>query len=863
MSMEASQEYQEMFDNYIEAASIGSGYARDSEQFIEMMRQGIPAETMDSYFKSAGMTVIKNSDGSYAYIGRPTIDPPASDNALSFNSNLQTGTSGTSGGGAYSNSAFSTEGGGTASDNIKAGTTKVFKDGALAAAGTKVLGVAGKAMSVVMAYNFGLNLGKWVEGALYDADPDFWDEHGMSTLDPDTWGQISSEIDNPAGRFAFNLLAGVRTPKDTGKPTLTMYADEDAQAYFAKWLVANGFFAGTKSETIPSNTVVAGTTLPPASRFAGTTYTQTIGGYENTDYNGHCGTFTYPNGDIADVYIGWHGDLGEKNINLVYTWVYNESTRPVLIIASKTAGTGYYKAATDTKLMEAGSGTKKQYTYNGEKVYYSVFTVSPDLFGYTVDVPGVVDTTNGDYKKIAWYLLYGDNFNTTTTGKTGVSDQSNATIFNPSGLTADSTIADYRDAIRAQFPDLYNNRIEYSVAQPDGSTKVYTYIPIPVADGFYQNTNQPVGNPDTKYQGNYDYDGSNMSDTLISTLLNWLTNEKPANLTNPKDYTGTTTPPNAPDTGSGNSPAFVPVTGKASSLYAIYNPTLAQLNSLGAWLWSSDFIDQILKLFSDPMQAIIGLHKIFATPATGAEQNIKVGYLDSGVPSKIVTEQYTTIDCGTVDCAEYFGNVFDYSPYTNIQIYLPFIGIVDLSTSDVMRSKVHVVYHVDVLSGACLAEIKVTRDNYGGTLYQYAGNASVTMPISSGSYIGVISNVVGVAARAVSGFAVGGVAGAAFGGISGALGAHGGTQVQHSGGFSGNAGAMGIKKPYLIIERPQTEIAEKAGTLQGYGSNKYVSLSECTGYTRVKAVHVDKIEKATSAEKDMIEEALKTGVIFK
>ena len=252
MALEASQEYQEMFDNYIEAASIGSGYARDSEQFIEMMRQGIPAETMDSYFKSAGMTVIKNSDGSYAYIGRPTIDPPAYDNALSFNSNLQTGTSGTSGGGAYSSSAFSTEGGGTASDNIKAGTTKVFKDGALAAAGTKVLGVAGKAMSAVMAYNFGLNLGKLVDGALYDADPDFWDEHGMSTLDPDTWGQISSEIDNPAGRFAFNLLAGVRTPKETGKPTLTMYADEDAQAYFAKWLALNGFFTEQEQYTYPT-----------------------------------------------------------------------------------------------------------------------------------------------------------------------------------------------------------------------------------------------------------------------------------------------------------------------------------------------------------------------------------------------------------------------------------------------------------------------------------------------------------------------------------------------------------------------------------------------------------------------------------
>lgn len=849
MALEASQEYQEMFDNYIEAASIGSGYARDSEQFIEMMRQGIPAETMDSYFKSAGMTVIKNSDGSYAYIGRPTIDPPASDNALSFNSNLQTGTSGTSGGGAYSSSAFSTEGGGTASDNIKAGTTKVFKDGALAAAGTKVLGVAGKAMSTVMAYNFGLNLGKMVDGALYDADPEFWNEKGMQSLDPDTWGQISSEIDNPAGRFAFNLLAGVRTPKETGKPTLTMYADENAQAYFAKWLVANGFFAPTQesvttSDQIPNLTVDP--PLPCSTISEGFEWTQGTYKYKVTHAQGNLKAFRV---------------------------LYSASIRAQLV---------YVASDKPFSVTRNGKGISYEIERAAGKTAYYVFDSTfdswkgsssepvPQIDGFWTNDPydGHKPTAydirlNGTYTNAATAVLMMYGSVISSGGMTGVQNQNGATIFDPGSLTADSTIADYRDAIRAQFPDLYNNRIEYSVAQPDGSTKVYTYIPIPIADGFYHNTNQPVGDADTRYQGNYDYNGSNMSDTLISTLLNWLTNEKPSNLVNPNDYTGTTTPPNAPDTGSGNGPAFVPVTGKASSLYAIYNPTLAQLNSLGAWLWSSDFIDQILKLFSDPMQAIIGLHKVFATPATGAEQNIKVGYLDSGVPSKIVTEQYTTIDCGTVDCAEYFGNVFDYSPYTNIQIYLPFIGIVDLSTSDVMRSKVHVVYHVDVLSGACLAEIKVTRDNYGGTLYQYAGNASVTMPISSGSYIGVISNVVGVAARAVSGFTVGGVAGAAVGGISGALSAHGGTQVQHSGGFSGNAGAMGIKKPYLIIERPQTEIAEKAETLQGYGSNKYVSLSECTGYTRVKAVHVDKIEKATSAEKDMIEEALKSGVIFK
>lgn len=836
MALEASQEYQEMYENYIDAVAAFSG-GKNTETFRNLMASGIPAAKQEEILKQAGYTFIKNTDGSYSYIGKPSIDPPASDNALITNSNLQTGTSGTNGG-AYYEESFGTEGTGTASGNVKESSIKAFASGA-AVVGTKVLGIAGKALSIPMAYSFGLNLGKAVEGALYDADPDFWDEKGMQNLDPDTWGEISTQIPEGPARFAFNLLAGVRTPKETGKPTLTMYADEDAQAYFAKWLVEKGFFASQGEVAEPSEdakskypqyvTPIPLNSYPVKSQGnIGQTnqYTDTYTTSENVVSVSIGG---YPASSLTSVFY-----FSKKNFNVTTTRTLDNTGKVI------------------TTTQNASNYSAKDNLY-----WYQLYTRNAESSDYMLTSEAKSITAIGYLALNASYIE----------GKTGVYNQPNATIFDPSALTSDSTISDYRSAIREQFPDLYNNRLEYSVAQPDGSTKTYTYIPIPIPDGFYQNTEQPISDPDYTAQGNYNYDGSNMSDTQIASILQWLTNAypsgDPSGLTDPRGFSGPKTPQNTDNTGEGNTPSFIPVTGKASALYAIYNPTLAQVNSLGAWLWSSDFIDQILKLFSDPMQAIIGLHKVFVTPITGGEQNIKVGYLDSGVSSKVVTEQYVTVDCGTIDCAEYFGNVFDYSPYTNIQIYLPFIGIVDLSTSDVMRSKINVVYHVDVLSGACLAEIKVTRDSYGGTLYQYAGNASVTMPISSGSYIGVISNVVGVAARAVSGFAAGGAVGAVAGGVTGALSAHGGTNVQHSGGFSGNAGAMGIKKPYLIIERPQTEIAENTDTLLGYGSNKYVTLSECVGYTRVKAVHVDKISSATQEEKQEIENALMRGVIIR
>ena len=258
------------------------------------------------------------------------------------------------------------------------------------------------------------------------------------------------------------------------------------------------------------------------------------------------------------------------------------------------------------------------------------------------------------------------------------------------------------------------------------------------------------------------------------------------------------------------------------------------------------------------MQGIIGLHKIFATPATGGAQNIKVGYLDSGVSSAVVTSQYTDIDCGTINVAEYFGNVFDYED-TQIRLYLPFIGIVDLSTSDVMRSSVQVIYHVDVITGACLADVNVFRDGGGGVLYQYSGDAAVRYPVSSGSYMGMVSGVLAVVGGIASVATGGALAPALMGAASGVMRSK--TDVKHSGNFSGAAGAMGSKIPYLIIERPQTAVAAGYIDYQGTGDNRVVTVGSLSGYFKMTDVHTNNLIGATGAEIEQIKTALERGVI--
>ena len=192
-------------------------------------------------------------------------------------------------------------------------------------------------------------------------------------------------------------------------------------------------------------------------------------------------------------------------------------------------------------------------------------------------------------------------------------------------------------------------------------------------------------------------------------------------------------------------------------------------------------------------------------------------------------------------------------------MYLPFIGIVSLDNADVMRASIHIVYHVDVLSGACLAEVKVTRDGAGGTLYQYTGNASVTLPISSGSYMGIVSSIASIAGGIAGTIASGGAALPMIASAAGsALNAR--AKVEHSGGFSGNAGAMGGKIPYLIISRPQVALAKNFQKYIGFPANYTTKLLNCSGFVKVLECHIENVN-ATSSELTEIESLLKEGII--
>lgn len=309
----------------------------------------------------------------------------------------------------------------------------------------------------------------------------------------------------------------------------------------------------------------------------------------------------------------------------------------------------------------------------------------------------------------------------------------------------------------------------------------------------------------------------------------------------------------------------LPTTVNSSKLFTVYNPSSSALDQLGGYLWDNDLIDILRKIWQNPLDGIISLIQVYCTPTTSGSHNIILGYLDSGVSAPVVSNQFVTIDCGSITVPERNKNCTDYVPYTSMELYLPFIGIVEIDTNEFMGGTINIKYKVDVYTGTCLAEVKCTRTSdmvNGAILYTYSGNCSQQLPLTSGDARGVLSTLVSAAGAGIS-IASGG----SFGVMAGArmISANIGREmlhVSHSGNLSANAGIMGQKKPYLIINRDRPYNANSYNKFYGYPCNKTVYLINYfgLGYVRVKACRLR--TKATQSEKDEILELLKEGVIL-
>lgn len=803
--------------------AVGNYYGVGSDQWVEIARYGLNADNCAQILSQTPnvSTTISKSGKVLSYTVDDVVSTSAQGASAAINSNTQVAT-------------MASKATAKLPANMTVdGTGKVVAESGLktVSSGSTVTATLGKVAVGVGAVAAGVKLGAAIDGALYNANPDFWDSQGMSAINPQTWDSVCS---TQGGKDVFNMVFGI--DKNTGETQA--YMQQEALAQIAQYLAVMQAFE--TSQQVASYEGSYTPTLP--------IYPYTLPVTEYTE------TALLNNGLLVaeDSSSRWYFSASVSGCMLTYS-SYN--TIPRIVACSKDSGVNIYMYVYN---YISGTGSLSSFSLNLTSLDNNWYYINNSFPGYpssdsvyVINRSATQSTTSTNASLLALFSLFG--IIEIIGGVSGITPQQGATV--PSGIDGNMSTAEVLARLQELYPNLFADAITNEVVQPDGSTETFTYVPVGFPDEVTKPTPtselQPTGGTNTT-QAN-DTITENSPESLLQTFLDIFTTPDPYEPTekpNPDDY---------PDTGDGITPTPVIPAGSASALYSIYNPSQAELNSFGAWLWSNDFVDQLKKIFNDPMQAIIGLHKVFVTPATSGSGTIKVGYLNSGVSANLVSNQYATIDCGTVNLYEYFGNVLDYTQ-TEVYLYLPFVGIVRVNVDDVMRSAINIVYKVDVLTGACLCSVNVTRDLSGGQLYTYSGNCAVQYPLSSGSYMGIVSSALGIAGSVVGTIASGGaLLPMALGVGAGAL-ASAKTQVEHSGSLTGNAGAMGIKTPYIIVKRPQAKIAEGFKNFNGIAENKTVKVNTLSGFVKAKHTKLSNIAGATQSDYAEIERLLKEGV---
>lgn len=320
--------------------------------------------------------------------------------------------------------------------------------------------------------------------------------------------------------------------------------------------------------------------------------------------------------------------------------------------------------------------------------------------------------------------------------------------------------------------------------------------------------------------------------------------------------------PSGPAEGSGipdNDPVDIPdlptVSAIDTGFVSLFNPTLAEVKSLADYMWTDTLFDvaNFQKIFEDPMECILGFNIVPVDVPASGRGYVCVGNIVTTIQMTLATSQWVEVNCGTVDLGLPYGNYLDYAPNTKYSIYLPYIGIKELSTDDVAGKVLTLKYHVDVLSCACIAYLKCG----DSVLYQFAGSCGYSIPVTSNDFSRMIGSIIDIGLQ-VGGAVAGGNGIGAVGSIAkDVMGLK--PDIHRSGSIGSSTGLMGLQVPFLILEIPNACKPKKQYHYLGYPSFVTVKLGDISGFASFENVLLEGIP-CTDAEREIILSMCKGGI---
>ena len=248
--------------------------------------------------------------------------------------------------------------------------------------------------------------------------------------------------------------------------------------------------------------------------------------------------------------------------------------------------------------------------------------------------------------------------------------------------------------------------------------------------------------------------------------------------------------------------------------YTIYEPTNANMQKIN----DAIFINAAEGTTINVLQYFSSYKKFYCKIPVDGYKQLKGGRYDFGEQAPYVKEHTIVVDCGSVEIVEQYQSLLDYSPFSRLTIYLPFIGFQELDDKLVVGHTLKVQYVVDVLSGRCLAQLYVDSTELKSCIAEYGGTIAADEMFGSDNgydYYGAYELM---------------------------------TTLQ-----------LGELSCYVLIH---TKIPLEGNIVdyKGLPTNEIVKVGDAVGFIKYSSIHVEGIN-ATDVEKNEIESLLMSGIV--
>ena len=286
-------------------------------------------------------------------------------------------------------------------------------------------------------------------------------------------------------------------------------------------------------------------------------------------------------------------------------------------------------------------------------------------------------------------------------------------------------------------------------------------------------------------------------------------------------------------------------------LTSTFKMTKERLVQLGQFLWGANIFDKFSLVNNNPIENIISCKSI-PINTDGANQEIVLGNVSTGVNGEKISNNFAKQTIGSILINEYYHNFLDYTPYTNVILYLPYIGFKELDTTLVMNKTIQVIYTVDAITGGCLAQVYVNSVR----LYEFTGNVGIDIPITASNRAQVEAGYIQAGVGATASALGGNVGSAVTSLLNSAT-----SQYHYS--STGNPSPMCVASTnrtcYVIIDRPNYQNLKAFNHTRGRKCYLSKTISTLKGFTICDSnIDLSGIN-ATQSELEELKEILSSG----